>query len=221
MDWSIVGQKIKQQRKSKKITQHELANLIGKTESSIAKYEQGLVNIPVEILKLIAKNLEISVYDLISQATFEEAFPKEAQRARNFLDIKRGIIVILEEIYGTVEIKELVVQKRKYEYYLIGKGSDAFILYPNDIQTFEKATKAIIPPIVERIKDTRPESKIIQEFQSMIYPIPVSEDLIRKLKQESQPTENAPESTETALERKDTTPDETPTETAHNPPEKD
>lgn len=33
--------------------------------------------------------------------------------------------------------------------------------------------------------------------------------------------ENATESTETALEGKDTTPDETPTETAHNSPEKD
>lgn len=67
MDWSVVGQMIKQQRKNKKITQHELANLIGKTESSIAKYEQGLVNIPVDVLKLIAKNLEISVYDLIEK----------------------------------------------------------------------------------------------------------------------------------------------------------
>ena len=36
-----------------------------------------------------------------------------------------------------------------------------------------------------------------------------------------QPTENTPESTETALEGKDTTSDETPTETAHNSPEKD
>lgn len=221
MDWSVVGQMIKQQRKSKKITQLELANLIGKTESSIRKYEKGLVNIPVEVLKLIAKKLEISVYDLTSQAILDEMFPEEAQRAQKFSDIKRGFIVMLEEIYGTVKIKELVVQKRKYEYYLIGKGSDAFILYPNDIQTFEKTTKAIIPPIVERIKDTRPESEIIQEFQSMIYPIPVSEDLIRKLKQESQPTENAPESTETTLKGKDTTSDETPTETAHNSPEKD
>ena len=67
MDWSIVGQKIKQQRKNKKITQYELANLIGKTENSIRKYEKGLVNIPVDVLKLIAKSLEISVYDLINQ----------------------------------------------------------------------------------------------------------------------------------------------------------
>ena len=116
MDWSVVGQMIKQQRKSKKITQLELANLIGKTESSIRKYEKGLVNIPVGTLKLIAKNLEISVYDLTSQAILDEMFPEEAQRARKFLDIKRGIIAILEEIYGTVGIKGLVVQKREYDY---------------------------------------------------------------------------------------------------------
>lgn len=47
------------------------------------------------------------------------------------------------------------------------------------------------------------------------------EELTEIPRYQRQPAENAPESTETTLEGKDTTPDETPTETAHNSSEKD
>lgn len=54
-----IGKKIKQHRKGK-MTQQELAQKIGKTESSIRKYEKGLVTIPLDVLEKIASALEIS-----------------------------------------------------------------------------------------------------------------------------------------------------------------
>lgn len=59
-----VGENIKKYRKGK-MTQRELAEKIGKTESSIRKYEKGLVTIPVDVLERIAIALEISVIDLM------------------------------------------------------------------------------------------------------------------------------------------------------------
>ena len=46
-------------RNRKGLTQKELAEKIGRTESSIRKYEAGIVAIPIDVLKEIAKVLDI------------------------------------------------------------------------------------------------------------------------------------------------------------------
>lgn len=66
MDNKAVGLKIKEYRKKKKLTQKELAELINRTESSIRKYEKGLIEIPNSILEKIAQALEINITDLIN-----------------------------------------------------------------------------------------------------------------------------------------------------------
>lgn len=60
-----IGRRIKQFRKGK-MTQHELAAKIGKTESSVRKYEKGLISIPLDTLESIAKALSIPTSDLFS-----------------------------------------------------------------------------------------------------------------------------------------------------------
>ena len=65
MDNKAVGLKIKEYRKKKKLTQKELAQLINRTESSIRKYEKGLIEIPNSILEKIAHVLEVNISDLI------------------------------------------------------------------------------------------------------------------------------------------------------------
>lgn len=73
MNFADVGLRIKNARKHKKITQQELAKTIGKTESSIRKYEKGLVEIPYKVLEQIADALDINVSDLIPQENKSEA----------------------------------------------------------------------------------------------------------------------------------------------------
>lgn len=65
MDNKAIGQKIKEFRKRKNMTQKDLAASIGRTESSIRKYEKGLVEIPNSILEQIAEKLDITVKDLL------------------------------------------------------------------------------------------------------------------------------------------------------------
>ncbi len=75
MDKSIVGMNIKQARKMKKMKQKELAELIGYTESSISKYEQGLIDIPNTVIGLIARALDVSPVDLLGESWEAEFNP--------------------------------------------------------------------------------------------------------------------------------------------------
>ena len=168
MDWSIVGQKIKQQRKKQKITQLDLANLIGKTESSVRKYEKGLVNIPTDVLELIAEKLDITPFALIGPEWWDiQMGPERAEKLHRAVTVERGIIAMLEEIYGGVESKEVLSERSTGagHYYLVGKAPNTFVLYDNDINALEQATKASFPALIDRMKDTRPEDEIILEYQ--------------------------------------------------------
>lgn len=66
MDYKKVGQNIRKYRKGR-FTQEELAEMIGKSESSIRKYEKGLVEIPNSVLELIASKLDVDFDDLIDE----------------------------------------------------------------------------------------------------------------------------------------------------------
>lgn len=65
MDYKIIGANIRKYRKQNKLTQTELGKLIGKTESSIRKYERGYVIIPLDVLDKIANVLNVPTYQII------------------------------------------------------------------------------------------------------------------------------------------------------------
>lgn len=60
----VLADNIKKYRKAKHITQKQLATLIGKTESSVQKYEAGKVEIPNNVLECIAQNLDCTLMQL-------------------------------------------------------------------------------------------------------------------------------------------------------------
>lgn len=59
-----VGMNIKKARKNKGLKQKELAKLIGFSESSISKYEQGLITIPPGVLEQIARVLDVPIVEI-------------------------------------------------------------------------------------------------------------------------------------------------------------
>ena len=75
MKLSEIGQSIKQHRKRAKLTQEELAERIGKTESSIRKYEKGLVQIPIETIERIAEVVGVTGFDLMGLEYHNKKFP--------------------------------------------------------------------------------------------------------------------------------------------------
>lgn len=61
----IIGYYIQKQRKSMRLTQKQLGQLIGKTESSIQKYESGKTEIPRSVLEKIASVLGVHILELL------------------------------------------------------------------------------------------------------------------------------------------------------------
>lgn len=60
-----IGQNIKIQRKSKNLTQKQLADMLGLAPNTIAQYELGTSRPKLEKIQLIAKALNVSVISLL------------------------------------------------------------------------------------------------------------------------------------------------------------
>lgn len=85
MNDNKIGMNIKKYRKGK-FTQQELADQIGKTESSIRKYEKGLVTIPLDVLNRIANALEVKVADLMGISDYLEEAEQAIHETISFKD---------------------------------------------------------------------------------------------------------------------------------------
>lgn len=101
-----IGQKIRNARIAKGLTQEELGNLVGLQKSAIAKYENGrVVNIKRSTLQKLAKALDLRGSDLII-----ESDPKEVAdlAARVLLD--SDLLDAIEKYYTLSDEKKKVVR---------------------------------------------------------------------------------------------------------------
>ena len=101
-----IGQKIKEARIAKGLTQEELGNMIGLQKSAIAKYENGrVVNIKRSTLQKLAQALDLRGSELII-----EADPKEAAElsAKVLLDVE--LMDALEKYYTLSTDKQKMVR---------------------------------------------------------------------------------------------------------------
>lgn len=77
-----IGEKIKNARTAKGMTQEELGKILGVQKSAIAKYESGrVVNIKRSTLKKISDVLEIPPFELIFDAERREMHQKNSTLA--------------------------------------------------------------------------------------------------------------------------------------------
>lgn len=72
MNFESIGKAIQSFRKNTRMTQKQLAEKIGKAESSVQKYEAGKVEIPIGVLESIADALNISTSKLMNDYNFTE-----------------------------------------------------------------------------------------------------------------------------------------------------
>lgn len=161
-----IGENIKRIRKEKGLTQKTLGELCGINEANIRKYENNKQNPKLETARKIATALDVDVWELIEfnimDVEHRNLFEETTVATYN------GTIATLKEIYGNVEEKTVYGENGGESlYYLVG-DKDKFVLYDADIETLMNTIKATIPPIVERIKDTRSESEIVKEIKEEI-----------------------------------------------------
>lgn len=96
-----IGNAIKKRRRQLKITQKEFAERLGKTERTIQKYESGEITMKIDLIKLVADELEIPWQELLEAKTdeigivsSENEFP--ACRFHTLSDVINALFIITE-----------------------------------------------------------------------------------------------------------------------------
>ena len=62
-----IGNNIKEYRENKKLTQKDIAQILGVEPGTISKYESGMIEPNIESLKKLANTFEITVDELINK----------------------------------------------------------------------------------------------------------------------------------------------------------
>lgn len=158
MDLKNVGERIRQQRKIKDLTQEELAKKVNLSTMSIRRYEGGDRIIPENTLQRIASALGVTVADLV--------VPDELVK---YDEDYKGFVSLMIELYGSYEEKDIQAENGGSGcYYLVGKGKDRFILSGDDVDKImaaaKEASKTAIKPLVELLKNSEPEEEYVKAY---------------------------------------------------------
>lgn len=87
-----LGDKIKQARKIKRITQDELASVIGVSDKSISAYESDRISPPIKVLEKIAEKTDQSLGYFLED-TIESAILTKLKRVEEqFNEIKKLLL---------------------------------------------------------------------------------------------------------------------------------
>jgi transcriptional regulator with XRE-family HTH domain len=87
----LLGKKIREARKIKRITQGELANAVGVSDKSISAYESGRIDPPIVILERIAHSTDHSVQYFLEESTETAILAKLTEIQRLFEEIKSAL----------------------------------------------------------------------------------------------------------------------------------
>ena len=71
MNYEKIGEFIQTKRKEKNLTQKELASKIGVTDKAVSKWERGLGCPDVSILEILAKELDVSILEILKGRIIE------------------------------------------------------------------------------------------------------------------------------------------------------
>lgn len=81
-----LGAKIRVFRKAKRVSLNDIAQVLNKSISTVAKYETGEINIDVESLILLCEYLHVNISDLLPAHTFHDAEKNRLRYSEQFID---------------------------------------------------------------------------------------------------------------------------------------
>jgi len=93
----LVGQKIRQIRKSRHLTQADLASRIGVTQSDLSRMENGEYKVGLDTLFRILQVFELSMSNFFEEPAAESAESAGAVSAEDATDVKAGADVPFED----------------------------------------------------------------------------------------------------------------------------
>lgn len=146
-----IGEKIKQARKKAGLTQKQLGEKLGISQSAIVQFEHKTSNPNIETISKIADAIGCKVSDLVPLKNSEKV--TIWGDTKNEVDSFDGVIAVLIDVYGHVEtIKD---ENTGDLYYLVGTNNRAFKLYPQDIDAIYNSIKGFARPMIDEIKTLR------------------------------------------------------------------
>ena len=173
-----VGENIRKLRKERGLTQKQLGEMCGINEANLRKYESDKQNAKIETIERIAQALEVPIMAIKENITWNEYKDTEGLKQLERLSLPfEGMEVSLEKVFGAIEPKEVMGDTGwSQPYWVVGKAPNTFVLYEPDIEALVKATESMLPSLVERMKDTRPEAEIVQEILAELNQMEPPED---------------------------------------------
>lgn len=164
-----IGQRIQAARKNKNITQRELAATLGLATGSIQQYELDKRQPRLEQLQSIAKALNVPWVQLAGDEALDVTVGKAAvEKIRVGVETEKAVLSLISRMCGSIEDKEVSTDLGSMHYYLVGTGDKSFVLYDFDVETIEECILNMMPPIVDRLKDTRDERDIVEALKKEI-----------------------------------------------------
>jgi transcriptional regulator with XRE-family HTH domain len=118
------GNKLKNLRKTKKLTQHELAEALGLDQSTISYYERGKKAPEIHTLEKIASYFNVSIGDLWVSGTFSDPIIDQRMKTTSPYitpkDLKEKYTLVVDGREATDEeieeaIRYLLIQRRMKE----------------------------------------------------------------------------------------------------------
>lgn len=159
-----LGQNIRALRLARGLTLRELGALCGIDPDILARYERGETNPRAAAVGKIAAALGVPIVAIREGMAWTAPQPAESWESSGGDELLHGgILENLRESYGGLADDG--------EGWLVG-GSEGFLLSESDIQALMDSVKAAIPALVERMKDSRPESEINREILARLAGVP-------------------------------------------------
>lgn len=125
-----IGQRIKERRKELDMTADELGRRIGKNRATVYRYENGdIENLPIDVLKPIAKALDIAPQYLMGWNIDTEATSKKTEPTADFLVLHDDDVVAVVETMSSLSPKSRE-ELRQFAEFL--KGKDELKKEPKD-----------------------------------------------------------------------------------------
>lgn len=127
-----IGEKIKNARKEKKMTQRELAESIGKGFSTVQKYELNLIQPPVDVIEDISKVLSVSVNYLLGYESINVEEIADALQEHNFSKVEKIIGLregSVDEDFSGKRLVDFMIRNLSY----LGNDSNTFDIAKNNV----------------------------------------------------------------------------------------
>ena len=164
------GDRIREARKAKHMTQEELGELIGVTGVTIMRYEKGQREPRMDQLQKIGDVLGINWTYLVGKSLGGETLEEAASiydESQKDLALEAGFALMLESIYG--KPREVTIEGKWFDdsITVYGEGDNAFVLSDEAEYALLEAIPALVKSLVSSLGT--PAAKAEEEMRAFLY----------------------------------------------------